>query len=261
MEWNIIKGRKEMRANYWSNSKFSKYLRSKIGIVSPTALTWQEWKLWREDYKSKNPKMYWVTEDLLDSVQDFINYIPDKLYSAKYYLKNRFVTKTHYIKTGLKPGHWHELDDRILFGLFNELVDFVEVDKAWMFVVFDNEMFDKYKFPKTFKNRFLRWKHFRCPEAGIAHLNWESSLEDSESQSNVAKEILFLYDWWKNIRPERPDPYDVSGYDKLEHGFDVEPTKELYEALEKSNELEKKYDNEDTEMLYSLIKIRNSLWT
>ena len=250
-----------MRANYWSNSKFSKYLRTKVGIHSPTALEWKEWKVWRKNYKSKSPKMYWVTEELLDRIQDVINYIPDKLYNVKYYLKNRFITKTHYIKTNFKPGHWHELDEKILFGLFNALVDFVEIEKAWMFVVFDDKEFEKYKFPKTFKNHFLRWKPFRCPEAGIAHLNWEASLDDSETQANVAKEILFLYDWWKNIRPERPDPYEESGYTSIEHGFDVEPTKELYEALNKVNELEVKYYNEDTEMLTSLIKIRNSLWT
>lgn len=251
-----------MRNKYWSNSKISKYLRSKVGISSPTALEWSEWKVWRENYKSSHNVMYFITEDLLDSIQNFINYIPDKIYDVKYYLKNRFVTKTHYIKTGLKPGQWHELDERMLYGLFNELVDFVEIEKAWMFVVFDNEAFNKYKFPKSFRNRFLRWNHFRCPEAGIAHLNWEVTLEEESAvQAGTAKETLFLYDWWKNIRPERPDPWEVSGYNKIDYDFDAEPKKEVLDALKKSEEIEKKYYDEDTEMLFSLIKIRNSLWT
>jgi hypothetical protein len=250
-----------MRPNYWSNSKLSKYLRSKVGIESPEALTWGEWKSWRNNYKTNNPKMYWVTEEMFDKAQNVVNFIPDTLYDIKYYLRNRFVTKTHYLKTGLKPGHWHELDTRILHGLFNELVDFVEIEKAWMFVVFDDKAFAQYNFPKSFRNRFLRWRQFRCPEAGIAHLNWESTLEDSDTQANVAKEILFLYDWWKNIRPNRPDPYEVSGYDKLDHGFDDNVKPEVYQALEKVTEIENKYNDEDTEMLISLIKIKNSLWT
>jgi hypothetical protein len=250
-----------MRPNYWSNSKLSKYLRSKVGIESPEALTWSEWKTWRNNYKTTSHKMYWVTETFLDGVQNIVHFIPDKLYDAKYYLRNRFVTKTHYLKTGLKPGHWHELDDRILHGIFNELVDFVEIEKAWMFVVFDDKAFAEYNFPKSFRNRFLRWKQFKCPEAGIAHLNWEVTLEDSETQASTAKEILFLYDWWKNIRPNRPDPYELSGYAKLDHEFDDNPKPEVYKALEKVTEIENKYNDEDTEMLISLIKIKNSLWT
>lgn len=251
-----------MRNKYWSNSKLSKYLRTKVGISSPTALEWKEWKVWRENYKSSHKVMYFITEDLLDAIQNFINYIPDKLYDIKYYLRNRFITKTHYIKTGLKPGQWHELDSRILHGLFNELVDFVEIEKAWMFVVFDDEAFKKHNFPSTFRNRFLRWSHFRCPEAGIAHLNWEISLEEEGSnQSGTAKEILFLYDWWKNIRPERPDSWEVSGYNKIDHDFETPITEELSNAIKISEATEKKYYDEDTEMLYSLIKLRDSLWT
>lgn len=251
-----------MRANYWSCSKFSKYLRSQVGIDSPTALEWKEWKVWRENYKNTSKVMYYITEELLDSIQNFVNYVPDKFYDAKYYLKNRFITKTHYLKTGLKPGQWHELDDKILHGLFNELIDFVEIDKAWMFVVFDKEAFEKYNFPKSLKNRFLRWKPFRCPEAGIEHLKWEMSLEEESAvQAGTAKELLYLYDWWKNIRPERPDPWEVSGYNKIDHDFDTEITEELSNALKKSDEFERKYHNEDNEMLCSLIKLRGSLWT
>lgn len=251
-----------MRNRYWSNSKLSKYLRAKVGIDSPTALEWKEWKVWRKNYKSSHKVMYFITEDLLDSIQSFVNYIPDKLYDVKYYLKNRFVTRTHYLKTGLKPGHWHELDDRILYGLFNELVDFVEIDKAWMFVVFDEEAFEKHNFPKSFRNRFLRWRNFRCPEAGIAHINWEITLEEESAiQAGNAKELLFLYDWWKNIRPERPDAWEASGYNRMDCDFDTEPKKELLDALKKSEEIEKKYFDEDTEMLCSLIKLRGSLWT
>jgi len=66
----------------------------------------------------------------------------------------------------------------------------------------------------------------RCPEAGLAHLEWASGLKidqdwvDNEdpsygqptSQALAAQQIIALYKWWKIERPKRPDPMDSSGW-------------------------------------------------
>lgn len=61
----------------------------------------------------------------------------------------------------------------------------------------------------------------------------------------VDNDVLSLYNWWKDERPKRPDPFESY----KEH--------EVSEDLTKM--LEQQYD-EDTEKLVELIKIRNKLW-
>lgn len=206
----------------------------------------------------------------------FKDQIFDFYYNIKCYINNRWITKTHYLKTDLKPGKWHEFDTRILHGLFNELVDFVEIEQAWMNVVFDKEKKKQYQTP--FWRKFIqRWRN---PEAGIEHLEWASNLMLDESwgiektnplygslshQAESAREILKLYNWWKFERPQRPDPYEVTNFTKYASSLKSLSvsswTKELQEASEEIDRLEKKYFDEDTEMLIRLIKIRNHLWT
>lgn len=263
------------RASYWSNSKVSKYLQKKFcGVEKPSAASLEEWDDIENRTKKACPFIHWLTEEFFDKVQDFVNFPNDALHSIRYYIQNRWVTKTHYLKTGLKPGDWNELDTRILHGLFTELVDFIEVEKAWMQVVFDGsgEIKKKYNYP-SWRNGIFRYGVWRSPEAGLDHLNWEISLGDeslgeyekSPIQAANAKEQLELYNWWKNVRPNRPDPYEASGWSKLceQDGWSLRSniTPEHRKSLELLNEIEQAQENEDEEMLIRLIKIRKSLWT
>ena len=89
------------------------------------------------------------------------------------------------------------------------------------------------------------------------------------------KEVLELYDWWKNTHPTRIDPHDASGWseicDRRREGEDDdyimwgdrtdEERAESTAALNRCTEIEQQYEDEDTEMLIRLIKIRKSLWT
>lgn len=125
---------------------------------------------------------------------------------------------------------------------------------------------------------------WRCPEAGIAHLKWASTLKKDESwvdkdspdfghptvQAWTAMEILTLYNWWKWERPKRVDPSDVSGWsDYCDEVCKVSDNNFLnnknYEQsraiLNRYGEIESKNDEEDTEMLLRLINIRQNLWT
>jgi hypothetical protein len=167
--------------------------------------------------------------------------------------------------------------------LFNELVDFVEVEQAWHHCLWDDESRKKYRTP--WSRTFLRFRTWRCPEAGIDYLKWAMTLTNKEFikegeqeeptyQAKAAKEILELYTWWKEIYPKRPDIYDASGWhdycnmrrEKGYHLLDMEdktPEEEVMRdsSLAKLREMEESYEKEDEEMMIRLIKIRESLWT
>ena len=93
-------------------------------------------------------------------------------------------------------------------------------------------------------------------------------------QAETAIETLVLYYWWKEVRPQRLDPYDVSGWSELcerrrtEHGQSLwledqteEERAESRESIIISNRLEEEYHKEDEDMMIRLIKIRQGLWT
>lgn len=191
----------------------------------------------------------------------------DLYYSVKVYINNRFIDKTHYLKTGLKPGNFYEFDHRILHGLFNELVDFVEIELALM---------SKWAGAKDRKYLF---NNGRCEKAGLDYLDWAGNLRYDEDylankkhpkygkltpQAISALKIRELYTWWKHIRPNRPNPMEVSGYSQLEYEDDEQlfrkRNKKHRECLRQLEKIEKDYEKEDTQMMINLIKIRKDLW-
>ncbi len=282
------------RSNYWSSSAFASWMLrtfAKGTVPKPEAATLKEWKEWKTSTRNTSPVIYWFVEDFLDNLQNSINYPYDKLCDTRYYLYNRFIDKTHYLKTGLKPGQWHEMDTRLLHGMFTELVDFIELEKAWHYVIWNKEAQVKFHTPLWRKgSRLLRWKPWRCPEAGIEHLKWEMTLKHdyewlpegeraqqpdydiSTPQALDAEEVFELYTWWKTTRPSRPDPHDVSGwsdyYEKrhkdIESLFEDQSEEEKAESRaihDKINAIEKAYVEEDDAMMIRLVKLRHSLWT
>lgn len=275
-----------MRANYWSCSKFADWLR---GTSKPGAATADGWRKWRKTAEKSYPFRYWLAEEGLDYIQNFVNWPGDKLNDIRYYINNRWVSRTHSLTAhprDIKPGNWCDVGNRFLPCLFNELVDFVEVETAWHHVLWNEEARKKYMVP-WWRRGWLRWRTWRCPEAGMAHLVWASSLVNDDfyspndpeykkptGQALAAKEIIDLYVWWTAIRPQRPDPHDASGWGdvckKRRQKYDDEimwedktkkEKEESKNALERFHEIEKQYDQEDEEMMIRLIKVRQSLWT
>lgn len=259
---------KEMRIKYWTNSKLADWLR---GTKKPRALGLGEWDKWKQEAKQKHPIRYWLAEEGLDYIQDFVSFPKDVYNKISYYINNRWISKTHALTSNMKKGDYYDLDTRIIECLFDELVNFVEVELAWHRVAWS----DKEKAP--WWRRVFRFRTWRSPEHGIDHLNWEISLKynddwdkDNERygqptpQAEAAKEKLALYNWWKQ-RANRPDPHDASGWSEYcrtnPKFLDTLGSAESKMTLDRLNEIEKRYDGEDTEMLIRLIKVRKSLWT
>lgn len=243
------------RWHYWSCSKFADRIR---GTEKPLGLTLDEWKQWKIDSENKHPFRYWLAEEFLTIVQNAL-YFPYDFYSAiKHYYTNRFVDKTHYLKTGLTPGKYYDLDYRIIHGLFNELKNYVEIELAHLM--------------KCYEDRNYKFVNGRCPKAGLDYIDWSMSLtygpdygyEPTDKlynkptpQAESAKEILELYNWWNN-RDNRPDPHVESGWDKF---YESKNSKEKEKSFKKLQKIEDNYEKEDENMLIKLIKVRKSLWT
>jgi len=254
--------------DYWNCTKFADVLR---GTPKPESASSEGWREWERTAKTVHPIRYWLVEEALNTTQEWVNYPLDKLHDFKYYIINRYVTKSHALTSNLPRGAFYEVDTRIMYCLFDELVNFVEVEKAWLKVVWGNkEDKEKYKVPGWALGPF-RTRTWRCPEAGIDYLNWEINdlLTRDTPQGECAKITLELYYWWKNVYNKRQDAMDISGWsdycardrDNILADTKPEDKEKVDFMLVEMDRIEKEYEREDEEMLIKLIKIRSSLWT
>jgi len=275
------------RTHYWSCSKFADWIR---GTEKGGAKTGREWSEWRAVAK-RRPVRYWIAEEALDSVQGFLWWPIDLIYEVKYYVNNRWVTRSHCLTAhsrDIAPGEWRDVGYRFLPCLFNELVNFVEVELAMSHVAWDRENRSKYIVP-WWAAGWWRLRFWRCPRAGIDNLEWQSSLvygtndgikpEDPlfgqpTRQATSAREILALYRWWTEVHSKRPDAHDAGGWSaycdmRRARGDDMldledrnpEEAAMSREALDKTRAIEKAYEEEDEEMMIRLIRVRGDLWT
>lgn len=276
-----------MRKNYWSCTKFADWVR---GTKKSGAMTGRGWQEWETEAKAKHPIRYWLAEEFLDSLQNFINWPLDKLYDIKYFLNNRFISRSHALvasKIHIVPGKWCDLANRFLPCMFDSLVDFVEVECAWKNIAWDKEARQKFN-PPFYAWGWFRWRVWRSPEAGIDYLTWAKNLVLDETwaiekdddnygkpthQAIAAAEILELYNWWTKIYPERKDPHDASGWTDfcakrreqghhfLDMEYDQDDQQRSKEILDLCQKIEDEYNREDEEMMIRLIKVRHNLWT
>ena len=273
---------------YWSCTPFADWLRGTKKLSAGTA---EEWDDWTTTAQMKHNFRYWLAEEALGHIQDFVTWPVRTLYDIKYYINNRWVTRTHSLTAhvrDIKPGQWQDVGNRFLPCLFNELVDFVEIETAWSHIAWgDEEARAKYN-PPFYASGWFRWRTWRCPQAGIDNLKWQSELIHNEDyckdqlyymkptpQAVKAQEILALYTWWTEVYPNRPDAYDASGWteyceaSRLSNGGKINWSSDKSPALKKQSskahkalqKLEADYEKEDTDMMIRLIKVRHGLWT
>ena len=276
---------------YWSCSPFADWLR---GTKKLDAGTSEEWDEWTTAAQMKHNFRYWLAEEALGHIQDFVTWPVRSLYSIKYYINNRWVTRTHSLTAharDIKPGDWCDVGNRFLPCLFNELVDFVEIESAWSHIAWGSKE-DRAKYnPPFWASGWFRWRTWRCPQAGLDHLDWAMTLimddnmgveKDSldfgkpTGQAIRAREIKELYIWWTVTYRNRPDAMEVSGWsahcdtmrEKYPGSFfsslnskDPEDRKASDKAHKLMNKIEAAYEKEDEAMMIRLIKARDSLWT
>ena len=276
--------------SYWSISEFADWIR---GTPKLKVGTGKEWREWEATARAAHPVRWWIAEEGLDYLERIVYYIPEKLNDVRYYINNRWVSRAHGLTAhprDIKPGEWSDVGNRFLPCLFNELVDFVEIEQAWHHCIWSDEEQKKFDVP-WYRSGWLRWRTWRCPEAGLEYLKWASELTVKEDmglnpsdkgygeptyQAKAAKEIIELYTWWTTTYRNRPDPYEASGWSayceasrKANGGSLIwdtdDKTPELRkmgrQALKAIRKIEDKYEKEDEAMMIRLIKIRNSLWT
>ena len=78
--------------NYWTCSKFADWIR---GTTKLKCGTGKEWAEWEKAAKAKYPIRWWLAEEGLDKIQDVWCYIPERINDVRYYINNRWVTRTH----------------------------------------------------------------------------------------------------------------------------------------------------------------------
>jgi hypothetical protein len=277
-----------MRSHYWTIGKFADWLRGTPKLKCGTS---EEWDDWTNKAKAAHPVRWWIAEEGLDHLQTFVYYIPDKLNDVRYYINNRWVSRSHSLTAhprDIKPGQWQDVGNRFLPCMFNELVDFVEIEQAWHHCMWSDDAKTKFETP-WWRKGWLRWRTWRCPEAGMEYLRWaetltnEEFLEEGEKhkteptyQAKAAKEIIELYTWWTTTYRNRPDPYDASGWteyceaSRAANGGSLswsssKDSPEMRKMSDKAHKalrkIEAAYEKEDEAMMIRLIKIRGSLWT
>lgn len=277
-----------MPSHYWTISKFADWVRGTPKLKCGTS---EEWDEWDRKVSSQSPLRYWLAEEGLDHLQRIVFWIPDTLHSIKYYINNRWVTHTHSLTAhprDIKPGSWCDVGNRFLPCMFNELVDFVEVELAWWHIAWDDEARKQFEAP-WYARGWFRWRTWRSAECGLANLEWQRHLRWKEDevgpdhkelgkltpQAVKAQEILDLYKWWTETYRNRPDPYEASGWSaaceaqrqanggKLSWSTPKDPVlkKQSDKAHKLLQKIEADYEKEDEAMMIRLIKVRHGLWT
>lgn len=199
---------------------------------------------------------------LKDKIEDKILDVIAKYKNIVDWCRYRTLRKYHIVDTKLEPGY-HESDTLVMHSVFSILVDFVEMQKAWMYVIFFTEEYDDVYSKLSWFEKYFR--NFRSAQYGIKYLNWEIT-ETRGRQSEAAQEILDLYTWWTVTRPQRVDPFaiyhiDTFVIDSLISKKSEEELKKVSAQYKNIHKLEDKYEKEDEKMLIRLIKVRKSLWT
>ncbi len=229
-----------IRYTYWSHSKFSHYLQKLSGMApSPKAATMEEWAEIKRLKIAKSPLMFFVTDVLLDELQNIAFFPIDVFRNISYLLSNRITNRTSIIDTKLPKYEYHSTDMRVLHGLCELVVDLVELEKSGS------------------------GSPYRSRERGLEHLDWEISLGDeSPIQSKNAEGIKEIYLWWTDTRPTRPDAYEVSGWNEHcgEDGLAPIATRDNDKTraiLKKLSDIEEKHNKEDVAMLIRIIELMN----
>ena len=225
------------------------------GSTPPGTFESGQFEQWHKAAKKARPFRYWLAETLLYKLVALINWPGKSIHHLVYASNNRWISKTHALTAHPKViprGEWRDLGDRFLPCMFNELVNFVEIEKARSRVRGCEESQKAYGRPWIHRHFFL--STWRCPQAGIDHLKWEAALTDEccRGQALAATEIHELYTWWKEIIPARNAAEENGDWDSYHQ---LRRSKGLDASTIEGNEAE------EEQMMIRLIRLRRAFWT
>lgn len=235
-----------------------------MGYSPPFAMTFKGWKYFDKEFRERAPIRYYFDRTFK---YKYIYPISRKYNVIKDWIRYRIYDRYHIMKTGELPGY-AEVDHQILHVNFNALKNFVEVEQAWSSYL--HNINSDFK-PNFWQRLALReWRH---PDLGIKYFEWASTLDDpalppheqSVSQAIAAREILVLYNWWMKDRPSRieiPIYKSPNTVDEDSMWTDDSPEELIIRNKNYTDrdDQHEKWENEDTDMLCRLMKIRKSLW-
>lgn len=188
-------------------------------------------KYGKRDYTIE-PSTKW--EEIKDKWDDFVFWTQIwRLRDVKTYLKNLIFRRKHIIKTKLPRGQWWDTDSRMLYGMMNLLMEFIEKENG---------------------------------ENGLEFIDWDSD----PIHKHIKEEIIAIRDWWLNyqnrlneIDKTLTNWSDETFFDKnnLMEELSAPETAKSKSLHNKLHQMEEKLEIEEEEMLIRLIKIRKHLWT
>lgn len=263
----------------WLEVKLKKH----YDFPTPYALSHKGWKDYKKSYQELHPIMYWIFEVFFWNIELYWSrWFKQPWENFWYGLRHRFISRETEVNIQtLSKYRYHDPCEVLLHANFQVLVDYVEYEVSvgerpkW-FAIARNIPIIGYFVPLH-----------RDSESGLKHLEWECNLINDENMgydkghemygeltSQATNDIIIrdLYLWWKDERPNRIDPMELSGMNKyLEmqrlKGKDVfdEKTEEESNDWKFHSDLnfkiEEDYEKEDEDNLHKLISIRQTLWT
>ena len=199
----------------------------------PASLQFGKWRAWNKKTKEKYPVSWFI----LETIPDFFSGLWHSVENFYYHLTCKYFRRHHHIKidverffdNGRKPlyrYHWLDSDTKILYGLMQILVDFVEQE---------SDIVDWTADPK----------HLEIYDEFMAIYKWWT--EERPNRSDV----------FPSSADYGLDPLEIFSEDnKKSPNY-----RRWHEAVMEGYKLEEEYHAEDTEMLIRFVTIRRYLWT
>jgi hypothetical protein len=162
----------------------------RIGHVSDRVLggmeigTAEQWDSWQK--KAWNECKWWMVLDFIvseighyiDSICSFVYYSP------KCYLVNRFIKRSHIIRTSLPVGRHSDMRDRLFVGIMDECKRWVEV------------------YHPEYKELLEGKSNVGLCVTGNEYCEDEVYRRDLEKRLNDIKPVLLAYYWYRDVYPE-----------------------------------------------------------
>ena len=211
-----------------------------------------------QERKTKNPFLYFVYVSVPEFIEDALLWPQRKYSDIFYWIYYRTTGKYNVIKLDLKPGYY-DADTKIEHALWTILVDFIEVEAAWMSCVCDDEKRKKFK-------RERRFGKFRSRELGIEWVDFQiacgepdsNGISYSKQKVNEIQQLKDAYLYYKDERitytKQIDDLYKTI---RLDNAVKAERSK----TYDKISKLENKITKLDDKHLINIVKNRQYMWT